>query len=438
MPEKKRSSLGVLFLTLFIDLAGFSIIFPLFPAMLDYYLALEHGGGALTSLVDSLRSLSGDTETNALTVVLFGGILGSLYSLLQFLFAPVWGGLSDRIGRKPVLLISITGTTISYALWFFSGSFMLLVAARLLGGCMSGNIATASAAVADSTSGKDRAKGMGIIGAAFGLGFILGPAIGAGMSRINLLDSSPDLESMGVNPFSTPALVAFILSAINLLWVAMRFSETLSAENRGLATHARRPINPLVLFRKIDIAGVSRSNLIYFVYIAAFSGIEFTLTFFATEKFQYTHESLWVIFVYVGFIIALVQGGVVRRMAPRMGEKKVASFGLLLLVPAFLLICFSPPSKAVLFVGLGLMAVGSALATPCLTALVSLYTPEDRQGGVLGVFRSLGALGRAIGPIVFCVIYWKFGPTASYAAAAALLLGPLIAVRGLPVPDKRS
>jgi MFS family permease len=438
MSEKKRSPLGVLFLTLFIDLVGFSIIFPLFPAMLDYYLALEPEGGALTNLVDWLRSLSGDTETNALTVVLFGGILGSLYSLLQFLFAPVWGGLSDRIGRKPVLLISISGTAISYIVWFFSGSFMLLLAARFLGGCASGNIATASAAVADSTTAKNRAKGMGIIGAAFGLGFILGPAIGAGMSTFNLLDSSPDLESLGVNPFSTPALVAFILSAINLLWVATRFQETLSDENRGLATHARRPINPLVLFRKIDIAGVSRANLVYFVYIAAFSGIEFTLTFFATDRFGYTHENLWVIFVYVGFIIALVQGGVVRRLAPRMGEKKVSTFGLLLLIPAFLIICFSPPSKGLLFLGLGLMAVGSALATPCLTALVSMYTPEDRQGSVLGVFRSLGALGRAVGPIAFCVIYWKFGSTASYASAAALLLGPWILVVGLPTPEKRN
>lgn len=438
MTEKKRAPLGVLFLTLFIDLVGFSIIFPLFPAMLKYYLALEPEGGALTNLVEWLQSLSGDAESSALTVVLFGGILGSLYSLLQFLFAPVWGGLSDRIGRKPVLLISITGTAVSYVIWFFSGSFMLLVVARFLGGCMSGNIATASAAVADSTTGKDRAKGMGFIGMAFGFGFILGPAIGAITSSVNLLENSPDLESMGVNPFSMPALVAFVLSAINLLWVATRFQETLSEENRGAAAHARRPINPLVLFSKIDLAGVSRSNFIYFVYIAAFSGIEFTLTFFATDYFGYTHESLWVIFVYVGLIIAIVQGGVVRRMAPRIGEKKVSTVGLLLLVPSFLIICFSPESKFMLFLGLGIMAVGSALATPCLTALVSLYTPEDRQGSVLGIFRSLGALGRAVGPVLFCIIYWKFGPTVSYVAAAVLLLGPIVSTRVLPTPEKRN
>ena len=440
-PEKKRSPLGVLFLTLFIDLMGFSIIFPLFPDMLDYYLAKEPEGGALTNLIGWLRSLSGDTESDHLTVVLFGGILGSLYSLLQFLFAPVWGGLSDRTGRKPVLLISITGTAVSYLIWFFSGSFLLLVIARFLGGCMSGNIATASAAVADATSAKDRAKGMGIIGAAFGLGFIFGPAIGATMSRINLLESWPSLESMGVNPFSTPALVAFVLAAINLLWVVTRFRETLTEENRGKATHARRPINPLVLFRKIDVTGVSRANFVYFIYIAAFSGIEFTLTFFATDRFGYNHESLWIIFVYVGIIIALIQGGVVRKLAPRMGEKKVSIIGLALLVPAFLIICFSPivfaaPSKLLLFLGLGLMAVGSALVTPCLTSLVSLYTPEDRQGNILGIFRSLGALGRAVGPIFFCILYWRFGATVSYVAAAALVLWPFLATRALPAPRK--
>ena len=417
MNEKKRSPLGIIFLTLFVDLVGFSIIFPLFPDMVEYYLDIDSDFG---------------------TVVLFGGILGSLYSLLQFLFAPVWGGLSDRIGRKPILLLSIAGTAGGYVVWILSGNLTLLIISRVITGCMSGNISTASAAIADFTSAKDRAKGMGVIGAAFGLGFILGPALGSVFSRYNLLESFPEagLESWGVNPFSVPALVALGLSVLNLLWVGLRFQETLSAESRGKARESRRPINPLILFRPIRLPGVSRANLSYFLFIAAFSGIEFTLTFFAKDRFGYTRENMYIIFVYVGLIIAIVQGGVVRRMAPKYGERRLVIFGLASLIPAFCLICFSPPSKPFLFIGLGIMAVGSALATPCLTALASLYTPGDRQGEILGIFRSLGALARALGPCLFAGIYWKFGPVAAYVSAAVLLIVPTTLAARLPQPVK--
>lgn len=438
MSEKKRSPLGIIFLTLFIDLVGFSIIFPLFPDLLEYYRDIEGDDGLFSGFFSTLDRLAGGEgeRREFYTTVLFGGCLGSIYSLLQFLFAPFWGGLSDRIGRKPVLLISISGTLIGYAVWFLSGSFLLLIISRFLTGCMSGNIATASAAVADFTSGKDRAKGMGIIGAAFGLGFILGPAIGSFSSAVDLTQHFPDWKSFGVNQFSMSALVAMVLCLVNLVWVATRFQETLSSESRGQARLHRRPINPLVLFQKIDLPGVSRANFAYFLFIVAFSGIEFTITFFAKDRFGYTHETMWVLFVYIGFIIAAVQGGVVRRLAPRVGEKRLASVGLALLVPAFVIINFSPPSRFLLYVGLGLMAVGSALATPCLTALASLYTPADRQGSILGIFRSLGALGRAVGPLVFAMVYWKFGQQTSYLAGAALLVLPLLLAFGLPRPDK--
>ncbi len=439
MAEKKRSPLGILFLTLFIDLVGFSIIFPLFPDLLDYYRTAEGTDGLFAGFFEALDKLAGgeDDKKAFYTTVLFGGCLGSIYSLLQFLFAPVWGGLSDRVGRKPILLLSISGTFIGYLVWFLSGSFLLLIISRFITGCMSGNIATASAAVADFTSEKDRAKGMGVIGAAFGLGFILGPAIGSFSSRVDLTEHLPSWESFGLNPFSMCALIAMGLSLINLIWVSTRFKETLSEEAKGKASHARRPINPLVLFKKIDIPGVSKANLAYFFFIVAFSGIEFTITFFAKDKFGYSHHNMWVLFVYIGFIIALVQGGVVRRLAPKMGEKRLASTGLMLLIPAFLIISFSYPSKFMLYLGLGIMAVGSALATPCLTALTSLYTPADRQGSTLGIFRSLGALGRAFGPVVFAAVYWKFGQMTSYIAGSTLLLLPVLLALGLPQPEKK-
>ncbi|MGB0344499.1 MAG: MFS transporter, partial [Coraliomargarita sp.] len=186
-----RQTLPIVFLTLFLDLVGFSIIFPLFPAMLDYYLPQEGGGsggllGKLIAPIATLAENSGAEDPRFMTAVLFGGILGSLYSVLQFICAPLWGACSDRVGRRKVLLITIAGLALSYAAWFFAASFWMLVLARVLGGVMGGNLSVATAAVADVTSREKRAGGMAIVGIAFGLGFLVGPAIGGLSSRIDL------------------------------------------------------------------------------------------------------------------------------------------------------------------------------------------------------------------------------------------------------------
>ncbi|MEE3054096.1 MAG: MFS transporter [Planctomycetota bacterium] len=433
--ERKKSPIGVLFLTVFVDLVGFSIIFPLFPDMLEHYAGADSFFGGL---IANLAELSGEQgeKRDFYTTVLFGGILGSLYSILQFLFAPMWGRLSDRIGRRPVLLMTIGGLCVSYLVWIFSGSFLLLIISRVLGGAMGGNISVATAAMADSTDEKNRAKGMGMIGMAFGLGFILGPAIGALLSSPSLNIQSWGLP--GLNPFSTAAAGAFLLSLWNLSWVMRSFKESLPEEERGKAHRAGRPISPLKLFRGFDIPGVSRTNMVYFLFLVAFAGMEFTLTFLAKDRLNYTsHDMMW-IFIFVGLIIALVQGGVVRRMAPKLGEKKVTLCGLILLVPG-LLITGTAQTGGVFYLGLAFLAVGSALATPCLTALASLYTPSDRQGEVLGTFRSLGALSRAVGPIIACAAYWRLGSEYPYYGAAALVLLPLLLALGLPpVPGRAS
>lgn len=433
--ERKKSPIGVLFLTVFVDLVGFSIIFPLFPDMLEHYAGADSFFGGL---IANLAELSGEQgeKRDFYTTVLFGGILGSLYSILQFLFAPMWGRLSDRIGRRPVLLMTIGGLCVSYLVWIFSGSFLLLIISRVLGGAMGGNISVATAAMADSTDEKNRAKGMGMIGMAFGLGFILGPAIGALLSSPSLNIQSWGLP--GLNPFSTAAAGAFLLSLWNLSWVMRSFKESLPEEERGKAHRAGRPISPLKLFRGFDIPGVSRTNMVYFLFLVAFAGMEFTLTFLAKDRLNYTsHDMMW-IFIFVGLIIALVQGGVVRRMAPKLGEKKVTLCGLILLVPG-LLITGTAQTGGMFYLGLAFLAVGSALATPCLTALASLYTPSDRQGEVLGTFRSLGALSRAVGPIIACAAYWRLGSEYPYYGAAALVLLPLLLALGLPpVPGRAS
>lgn len=424
------SQLGIVFLTVFIDIVGFSIIFPLFPDMLEYYMEKEGEGGVLAGLLHFLEGVAGGEGEDAefRTQVLFGGVLGSLYSALQFAFAPVWGGLSDRVGRRPVLLLTIAGLTASYLLWIFSGRFLALILARVLGGAMSGNIAVASAAVVDSTDERNRTKGMGMLGAALGLGFFFGPALGSLLARVHL--EVPTAGALGLHPFSAAAAGAFALSLANLVWVLRRFRETLP---QGIADHrTARPINPVKLFHRYEHPGINRTNLAYFLFLLAFAGMEFTLTFLAKERFHYTSENMFWIFAYVGIILIVVQGGVIRRVAPRYGEKNLSLAGLILLLPGFLMTGWSESSQLFFYGGLTFLAVGSALVTPSMASLVSLYTSPERQGEVQGVFRSLGALSRAVGPIVACAIYFRFGAPSLYTAGALLLLAPILIAAGLP------
>jgi MFS family permease len=428
----KRSSLGLVFAIVFLDMVGFSVIFPLFPAMLDHYVALEGPEGWCGRLVAWLGGLAGSPDEHAV-VVLFGGVLGSVYSLLQFLFAPVWGGLSDRTGRKPVLAVTLLGTALSYLLWVFAGSFALLIAARVLGGIMAGNISTASAVVADTTSGRDRAKGMGVIGMAVGLGFILGPALGGMTAGIELGDGTWH-RGFALNPFSGPALVSLGLALINVAWMAARFHETLPAEPARVEGAPRPTIHPFARLSSVAQPGVARTSTIYFLYLTAFAAMEFTLAFLAFERFGYgPKQNAWM-FTFVGLIIAFVNGGVVRRLAPRLGEKRVAIAGLAVLVPGFLVVGRAGGPGA-LYAGLVFLAVGSALAMPCLSALASRYAPPERQGLALGAFRSLGSLSRAVGPVLGGILYWRLGSAAPYYAGALLLLLPLyLATKLPPVP----
>ena len=434
LTAQARSVLKILFVTLFVDLIGFSIIFPLFPAMLTYYLDREGDAGLLGGVVAGLERFTaaagGPGEFGV--VVLFGGVLGSLYGLLQFLFAPILGALSDQYGRRPILLVSIAGLAVSYLLWIFAGAFWLLIVARVIGGIMSANISTASAVVADITSPRARPKGMAIIGIAFGVGFIVGPALGGLTALFNPVEIWPSLERLGINPFSTPALVALVLSVFNLVWVMLRFPETLPP--RGVTTRPRRTSNPIALFRTQGFPGVTRTNWINFLFLTAFAGMEFSLTFLALDRLGYTPLQNAYMFLFVGFILALVQGMYVRKRSPIIGPKRMAVHGLLMTVPGLALVG-SAHSTAMLYFGLLFMAVGSAQVIPCLTALVSLYAPNDEQGRLLGVFRSLGALARAVGPLIACILYWRLGAGPAYFVGAAAVLIPAMLATTLPAPE---
>ncbi len=424
-PNKKN--LGAILLTLFLDLVGFSIIFPLFPGMLEFYFDASGSSGILNWAIPFLDGLTGGGHY---TAVLFGGILGSLYSIMQFIFSPVWGRRSDRLGRKSVLKITILGTALSYLVWFFSGSFELLILGRLLGGIMAGNISVATAAVADMTTKQNRSKGMALVGVTFGLGFIIGPAIGALLSLVNILDFAPALESLGINPFSVPALVALLLALVNFVWLNTHFEESLKEENRD-TSESRGSLAAVIDLLSVKHPGIRQVNWLYLIFITAFSGMEFTLTFLAAERFFYSPAQNGYIFLYVGFILILVQGGIVRRMTPKIGEKKTAIAGLVFGVVAFILLSRSD-TQFLFYLSLTLMAFAGGLVNPSLTSLVSLYSNDDKQGANLGLFRSAGSLARAIGPILAAGVYWYFGSNIAYLFAGLVILIPLARAFALP------
>lgn len=433
-----KSSLKIVFLTIFLDLVGFSIIFPLFPTLAKYYLTVDADNIFLKAIFGSIATIANYSAGTGMFsgIVLFGGILGALYSFLQFIAAPIWGNISDRIGRKPVLLISLSGLALSYVLWFFSGSFTVLIISRIIGGIMGGNISTATAVVADVTSKENRSKGMAFVGIAFALGFVIGPALGGILSLIDLTKIYPALEAYGVNPFSVPAAFAFLLSAFNVVWVSRKFKESLPPEKRGEHT-TQRSANPLLIFRPLPFKGVNLVNFGNFLFLTAFSGMEFTLTFLAFERLGYSSMDNAYLFIFIGFILAMVQGGYVRRKAHEVGEKKMALRGLVALIPGLILIAVAQ-TTLMLYFGLFFLALGSAMTIPCLTSLVTLYSPETHQGRSVGIFRSLGALARVFGPIGASIIYYRYGSSAPYYIGAVFLLIPILMIAKLPDVNKEA
>jgi MFS family permease len=413
----------VIFLTVFLDLVGFSVIFPLFPAMLEWYLPREGENSLIGHLVAAIERATPGSADSFLTAVLFGGILGSLYSLLQFVASPIWGRLSDRFGRRQILLFTVGGTFLSYILWIFSAPFALLVVARIIGGLMAGNIAVATAAVADVTTRETRTKGMGLIGMAFGLGFIVGPAIGGLSSVWNPLETHPALSTWGLHPFSIPAAAAALLALGNWIWVWRRFPETRAAAEPSPTKEAAEPTGRRGWFTFVGLPNpaVRLAVRAYFVFLFAFSAMEFTLTFLAVERLHYNPREMTLVFLFVGFILAFTQGYFVRKYGQRCGEVNLVLGGCL--AGLLGLCCLGAASSAPLFyAGLALMGVGIGLGSPALSSLVSLYAPADQQGAYLGAFRSAGALARAVGPAAGAAAFWWLGSRDAYFIGAAVVL----------------
>ncbi len=385
---KAAPRLGAIFLTVFVDLLGFGLVLP--------FLAKE------------ARDTFGVSEFTAT-------LLGSVYSLMQFLFVPVWGRLSDRVGRRPVLLWSIAGTSLSMAglgaglAW--GHSIAWLFAARAFGGIATANLGTASAYIADVTKPEDRARGMGLIGAAFGLGFILGPGIGGVLAKI------PVDGRHG----AVPCFVAAGLSVANLVWVALGVAESLPPEKRAITASRRlAPLNLEAMRAAFAIRGVGLAIGVNFIVIVSFTNLDQTFTFFCADLFGIDERGTGYVLAFIGVVAAIVQGGLVRPLSRRFDEATLIRAGALLQAVAFagLVAAGTSTARALLYASGGLLALGNGLTQPSTSAFISRRAPADRQGGTLGTNQSMASLARTFGPALGGWLYTSVGARAPYMAAS--------------------
>ncbi|XP_031842760.1 major facilitator superfamily domain-containing protein rtet isoform X2 [Nomia melanderi] len=356
-----------------------------------------------------------------------------MYSFLQFLGSPIVGALSDVYGRKPMMLLCLTGIMFSYLLWALSSNFTIFVIARFVGGISKGNISLSMAIITDVTSPKTRGKAMALVGIAFSIGFVLGPMIGAFFAW----NSSNNREGTW---YIIPAVFALFLAASDLCFVVLNLRESLPMQCRATSLKCGISgviayINPIDLFHFNGVSGISlqdKNNLktlgyVYFMYLFLYSGLEFTLTFLTHYLFEFTSMQQGWMFLGIGLVMAILQGGWVRTISPNK-TKATTELGLWLIIPAFVCIGIAE-DLLLLFIGVLLFAISTAMVVTCMMTLVSRIGPENQKGVITGVFRSLGALARACGPIVSSSAFWYIGSKTTYLIGAILLIFPPLVLR---------
>jgi multidrug resistance protein len=382
---KNRSALGILFVIVFIDLLGFGMVIPVMALYAE-------------------RLGASPSET---------GWLMASYSLMQFVFAPFWGRLSDRYGRRPLLLASIALTSVAFLMYALAPTFGWLLAARLFAGIATANIGIAMAYVADVTAPAERAKGMGIIGAAFGLGFVLGPWIGGELSHAYGLPA--------------PGYAAAALAAANTVaaWFILRepATRTVAARRSRLAALAAELRKP----------GVRRLIWIYLLVVFAFAGMESTFALLSEHRYGLSPRGVGRVFAFIGVVMVVVQGGLIGPLTRRFGERGLLVAGLLLQAAGLAALPFMP-GVAGLFGATFPLAVGNGLANPSMSSLLSRSAAAEDQGETLGIGQSASALGRVLGPLGGTYVFgelWMAGPyvggalvMVAMAAVAATLRAP--------------
>lgn len=360
-----HSPLIVIFTTVFIDLVGFGIVIPVLP----YY--------------------AEGTIFNATPRTV--GFLFASYSIMQLIFSPVLGALSDKYGRRPVLFISIIGTGIGFLILGLANTLLLLFVGRILDGITGGNISTAQAYIADITTPENRARGMGLIGAAFGLGFIFGPAMGGILSR------------WGTH---VPFFFAAGLCFANAVLLFFTLPETVTKDHPA-RTSAVRGRSVSQLLNSLKQRSLAFVLIIYFLFVVAFSVMTTSFSLYVMFRFGYDAQHTGYLFAYVGLISVIIQGGLIGRLVKRFGELPLVIFGALCFAISLFAVPFVGPTMgglAGLLVGGGVFSLGNSLATPALTSLASKTAGQSDQGTVLGVTQSAASLARAVGPFIAALL----------------------------------
>ncbi|WP_266080841.1 MFS transporter [Haladaptatus caseinilyticus] len=403
-----RRALVITFTTVFVDLLGFGILIPIIPLYAQQFGASEF-------------------------VV---GVLIASYSITQFIFAPILGRLSDQYGRRPVLLISLLGSVIAWTLFGLANGLIVLFAARLLAGAMGGNIATAQAYIADITRPDERAKGLGLVGAAFGLGFVFGPALGGIASSPKIVMTAGRLlpAFIPTTVFTLPSFLAAGICALNLIVAVVILPETRTQQTNAVDDTGR-------LTRLLDALSDPRLNgliIAFFLLSLAFSGMESMFVLLTKDLYGYGPTVNGYVLAYVGVVIAVVQGGLIGRLTERFTDRSLAIAGISTQLVTLAAIPFAPElgqllhalssspvpmvsgSLLALLAILSFLAAGNGIANVTLTTLVSRNADEDQQGGAFGLTQSAGSVARAVGPVAAgalyaSVAYWSpiYRPTPS-------------------------
>ena len=389
----KKASLLIIFISVFIDLIGFGIVLPLLPKY-----SYEFGARGL-----------------------WIGLIYSSFSAMQFLFAPFWGRLSDRVGRRPIILLSNTGSALSYVLFALASSYggdvglWMLVASRVFAGICGANLSVASAYVADVSPPDQRTKGMGLIGMAFGLGFILGPALGA-LSFYWFGLSGPGWVGAGICSFNV-VLGYFILGE-------SRKPGSAPAPGLPKLAHWRQTLSRPVVGALIGI---------FFLATFCFASFESSFAVLLTERWSYNEMHIGLLLAYCGFIAALVQGGI-GRLVKRLGEVRIIIVSLVLVGVSLGLLPYMSTLTGLLL-ALGCFAAFSGINRPPIFGLISLNTSPEEQGATLGVAQSAGSLARIIGPPFANAVYEVNFAIPYLVCTVVAILGAILA--GIYLPSRR-
>lgn len=361
---KNKASLTVIFFTIFIDLMGFGLVIPILP-----------------TYANTVVNLS---EFNI-------GLIIAVYSLIQFIFNPIVGKYSDKYGRRPIILISLSISVISYLIFSIADTFLLLLISRALAGLGGSNLGAAQAYISDITTKEERARGMGLIGTAFGLGFVFGPMLGGFLYKYG---------------FEYIGLTSAFLSVLALIFSYFYLPESLLVKNEKLGEIKIFNINNYLNVFKNKIVGIL--IFAFFVNIFSVANIYGTYALFVSQIMKLSEDKIGILYAIMGIMGIIIQGFFIKHLTKRFSEKNLFIFSMLFLSLGLLLIPFGLTFTQQIII-LVIMSFGTSIIQPIAFSLISKKSPIDQQGSILGVNQSLASLGRVLGPIWGGFAYQFFG-----------------------------